>query len=255
MIQSLSFISAHFYDFDWIEMLISKINLFTPVNLIEEILVINQDRTLSSYNKLHQLDPKIKVLEYPKSDTHFNLMGHDHAAVLNKAVIEAKGQYICIFDSDAHPINELWLNKCEIILTKFDAILALDPLKIISTHPCFMLIKRDHIDPSIKFDEGLFDNKIDTGRLVGQQLINAGRQVFFASANRAFNNYWGFIYLNSIYHHKSASYLGADERLTSQIDWKNAYFKNLIKKRQKYEFTTYDFLIYKLINRFYKIFN
>lgn len=254
MINEISIITTHFHDFDWTELLLEKVFNFTDFSKIKEILIINQDRNLESANRLRSYSSKIRVVQYPRSEKHFEVQGHDHAAVLNKAITEVKGKYICIFDSDAHPINRGWIKTCETLFNRYDALLAVAPDKLIETHPCFMFIRKENDPLPISFDDQLFESKADTGRLVGQQLSQNGLRVYLIPPARAFNGYFGYIYLNMIYHHRNASFYGAeDERIKQQFTWKNEYFKKLILKKNLYEFTFYEFVKYKTIGRLYRI--
>lgn len=247
MINNISFVTAHFFDFEWTEMLVNNIINFTDPKKIKEILIINQDRSLESHNRLVDINPKVKVVEFPKSVNHFQVQGHDHAAVLNCAMKKVNGEYVCIFDSDAHPINNSWLLTCEEIFKYYDAILALVPGSAIRTHPCFMMMKNSCINAPISFDEGLFTDNEDTGRLVGKQLLNHGYKIYFAQPNRAFNGLWGSFYLNVIYHHKSASFSGADdERITRQVIWKNKFFKQYVINKHRYELNSFEYFKYKV---------
>jgi len=253
MIQRISFITAHFYDFDWTNLLINNILSYTDHELIKEILIINQDRTDESHQKLENLCKKVRVLEYPKNEEHFRIQGHDHAFVLNQAIKEASGDFICIFDSDAHPINSTWVQKCNEIFVFFDSILALVPGNPISSHPCFMMLKRKCLDAPLSFDENLFTDREDTGRLIGKQLIENGFKVYFASSSKAFGGFWGNLYLDSIYHHKSATFYGAsDKRITEQVVWQNKFFKHFVIGNKRYELTTYEYIKYRFAKKIHK---
>jgi len=235
MLKNISFITAHFYDFAWTELLVKNIRRSTPDSLIREIIIINQDRNKKSQIHLESLDPFVRVVEYPKSEQHFLWTRHDHAAVLNTAVKEAKGDYIFIFDSDAHPMSDQYVKNCEKILENYDAILAEDPTNPNFTHPCFMLIRQRHIQLNLTFDQGLFENCTDTGRLIGKQLLDSGECVFICRETPAFGGKWGSIYLDSIYHHGHGSFKGVnDELLQKQIRWENEYFREYIISHQEY---------------------
>lgn len=250
MITNISFITTHFFDFDWTSLLVQNIVNFTETERIKEILIINQDRSLESHSILKKLDVLVRVVEYPKSEKHFEYRGHDHAMVLNRAIHDVEGDYICIFDSDAHPINYSWLNVCDEIFEFYDAILALEPGSVMLTHPCFMMIKKEALINPIYFDENLFTKKVDTGRLIGKQLIKNNQRVYFASPTRAFNGLWGYFYLNLIYHHKHATFTGAeDTRISKQVTWENNFFKNYVIQKHRYDLTFSNFLKYKIIFR------
>jgi hypothetical protein len=248
-LNEISIITTHFYDFHWIELWIKQIRQYTNPNLIKEILVINQDRNEESRKRLQKLDDDIRVLEYPISKRHFEVTGHDHAAVLNAAILEARSEWIIIFDSDSFPTTSIWVDKCNAILQTYDAIVAQVPDIPTLSHPCFMVLNQDSAHIPLKFDELLFSDKFyDTGRLVGQQIIRSGKNVYFAPPKKAFNGYWGSIYLDSIYHHSSGSFLGGDERLTKQITWQSLYFRKAIFLKNKYSLSNFQLLKFRFFS-------
>lgn len=250
-LDKISFVTTHFYDFEWTSYLIHQIYSNTDINRIYEILIINQDRTNDSRHRLMEICPKANILEFPLSEKHFIKKGHDHAFVLNEAVKNAKGDLVCIFDSDCHPFSSQWLKICDDILRNFDAIVAVDTGKyyrdkLILSHPCFMLLKSDQISLPLRFDEHLFDQNFDTGRLIGQQLMDSGRKVFFACPAKGFEGRYGCIYLDSIYHHEKGSYAGGGERLLRQINWQQEYFKRIILTKHRYSLTILETVHYIL---------
>lgn len=249
-VTDVSFITAHFHDFDWIQCWLDRIIHFTDYDLIREFLVVNQDRNKDSNAKLAQLDRKIRVLEYPRNERLFTKQGHDHAHVLNLALKEAQGKFICVMDSDCHPISSDWLNKCEALLQIFNAIAAVDYYQYrnnstLLTHPCFLLFDREAINFPLFFDEGLFEGNMDTGRLIGKQIEQAGRSVYYAHPKKAFSSHWGFVYLDSIYHHERGSYSGGDERLRRQNDWRQAFFKKIVIKKERYDLSKAESFYYQ----------
>lgn len=247
-IKNVSIIVAHFRDFDWIELLLKKILFHTDMSFVCEILIINQDRCADSCIKLEQLHSLVRVLEYSPSNQHIKVLGHDHPAVLNLAVKEAVGSFICILDSDSHPIRSDWMNCCSKLLEKHDAILARCSASENLTHPCFMVFKRIHVNLPILFDEELFTNGVDTGRLVGRQFVKAGLRVYFADPLTAFSGKWGSVYLGIIYHHGHGSFHLAGPLLKSQVRWKNRYFKQEVIAFKPYEMTFLDKVRYRLIS-------
>ncbi len=250
MIKDISFITTHFFDFDWTENWIDRIKTFTDYDLIREFIIINQDRNAASRKKLARLDPKVRVLEYPKNVQMIDKQGHDHAHVLNLALNEASGEFICILDSDCHPISPNWIQECESILLDNDAITGVDYYKLkkqaeLLSHPCFMLLQQKSLHNHLDFAEGLFNQNIDTGRLIGKQLERAGYKVYYAIPVKAFRSYWGFIYLNSIYHNERGSYAGGDQRLKKQIDWRQNFFKRIVISGKRYDFNKIEYFYYR----------
>lgn len=250
MVTNISFITTHFYDFEWTELLVRNIFRFTDDTLIKEIVIVNQDRTKVSRDRLEKLGRKIRVVEYPRSEEHFKLMGHDHPVVLNRAITEVTGDYVCIFDSDAHPFSDNWMDSCQQIFKYFDAILALHPCSLLLTHPCFMFYRNIEGSLPIAFDQGLFDSGFDTGRLIGLQMTQAGQKVYLAAPQRAFCGVWGYIYLGAIYHHISGSFRGAsDGRLKSQVGFSNRYFRNKVVGEGVYTISYVSKIVWKLIQK------
>jgi hypothetical protein len=231
--RDVTILTAHFKDFSWIELFIEQIRNNTDISRLREILIINQDRCEESRKGLQKLHELVRVLEYPVSEKHFLRQGHDHAAVLNAAVLEGKGRYICILDSDSHPISPDWLDHCGAILKNHDAILARCPDRP-GTHPCFMVVKREHIALPLRFDKNLFEDGSDTGRLIGKQLISAGERVYLAEHVGAFSGMWGSIYLGVVYHHGSGSFHLSGPLLTAQVTWSHRFFRERVLKDRCY---------------------
>jgi hypothetical protein len=243
----LTLITTHFYDFLWIELWVEQICKTTDKSAIREILIIDQDRLEISRKKIQRLEPRIRVLQYPKSEAHFAIMEHDHPAVLNAAVLEAQGKYICIFDSDAHPVSSNWLNKCDHLLRDYDAILAKEISGPNLSHPCFMLFKQEHRQIPLIFDDKTFTEGMDTGRLIASQLKSANQRVYLAEPTPAFSGYWGSIYIESIYHHGQGSFHGGGPRLTAQINWANKYFRKRVINNRTYTLSFFRKIQYRII--------
>lgn len=242
--QTLSLVTTHFFDLEWTRLWVERIRQNVPVERIHELVIINQDRTLSSRKRLEALDPNIRVLEYPRSDAHFRETGHDHAHVLNCVIRDIEGELVCLFDSDAHPISPVWLEKCEQLLKTSDAVLARDTRSPEYSHPCFMLLKREQLAPGLAFDEGLFDRHIDTGRLVGDQLRRADQKIYLAPPRPSFGGKWGSLYLDSIYHHGQGSFKGGEERLRKQLTPQHEFFRQIVIARRRYALSTLELAQY-----------
>lgn len=250
MMNDICFLTAHYHDFDWTKYLISQINNYTDKALIREFLIINQDRTVKSREKIAKFDEKVKILEYPENQKYIVKQGHDHAYVLNLGIKEASGIYLCLFDSDCHPFSNAWLENCAKILRDYDAIAAVDyyqsrKSRITLTHPCFLFLNLTKLTISLSFDQGLFSDNVDTGRLIGQQLEAAGLKVFYSIPQQAFRSYWGFIYIDTIYHNQRGSYkFNKDSRLQNQIDWQQDFFKRIVIKKHRYDFSKLEYLYF-----------
>lgn len=241
----LTLIATHFHDFAWTKLWVRQIRATTDPAAIREILVIDQDRTEPSRRRLLAMDDGITVLQYPRSEPHFAVMGHDHPAVLNASVRAARGAFVCVFDSDAHPLDGTWLGRCAGLMRSFDAVLAAAANGPFTSHPCFMLYRRERSGVPLKFDAGLFTDGVDTGRLVAAQLRDAGQRVYLAEPAPAFGGQWGGIYLDSIYHHGQGSFHGGGPILRRQIRWENDFFRRKIVEERSYSLTRAQALRYR----------
>lgn len=254
-LKDITVITAHFHDFRWTEMLLRQLRATTPADSVREILIIDQDRTPQSCARLTALDPLIRVVQYPKDERLFELLGHDHPAVLNQAIKEAQGEWVCLFDSDAHPVRAGWLSTCDEVLKHYDAILAEDPCRPGLSHPCFMLFQRRHASLPLRFDEDLLEMQSpsgpvaehnDTGRMIRQQLIDAGQRVHLAGPGRAFDGNWGILYLDCVYHHGSGSFKGGNELLTRHLSWEHEFFEKWVLNRGEYKLHGLPRRVYQL---------
>ena len=247
---NISIITTHFYDFDWMRVWAKKIHENTEAWKIKEVLIINQDRCEDSRRLLEEIYQRARIPQYPRNEEQFVHRGHDHAAVLNLAIGEATGEYICLFDSDCHPFSKNWLSICEEILQSHDAIVAFDQFRFLVysmqlSHPCFMVLRSEHVTIPLLFDAGFPQKRYDTGRLIGRQLEEAGNKVFYAKPSGCFRNFYGEIYLDSIYHHGQGSYAGGDDRLSRQIGYRHRFFKNVVVKKGKYNINDFEYLQFK----------
>src|ERR1039458_9882595 len=157
----ISFLTTHFRDIGWLRLWLERVRTHTPKHCISNIVIIDQDRTPASADTIRGLAGPVQVLQFPKSDRHFSLLGHDHPAVLNQAITRCEGDIVCLWDSDAHPISPHWFSLCEQHLRTYDAVLAQDPYHPGLSHPCFMVFSRTARVSSLAFDEGMFDETLD----------------------------------------------------------------------------------------------
>jgi hypothetical protein len=234
---SASFITTHFYDVGWTERLIRQLRMTTPDEAIAEIIVVDQDRTQASAERLSALDRAVRVVQYPKSPRHFEWTRHDHAAVLNHAVTEARGELICLFDSDAHPITAAWWPQVMELLDSYDAVLARERGTDFS-HPCFMVFAASQ-GPGLRFDEDLFtEHPRDTGRMIAQQLLDRRQRVCLLPPEDAFGGRFGSVYLGCIYHHGKGVFAGVDDPLLQrQIGWEHRWYRARVLEDETYDLT------------------
>lgn len=232
-----SFITTHFHDLAWTERLIRQLRNTTPEAAIAEVLVVDQDRTRASAEQLAALDRAVRVVQYPESPRHFEWTRHDHAAVLNRAVAEARGELICLFDSDAHPMNAAWWPRMMALLHSCDAVLARERGTDLS-HPCFMVFAASQ-GTGLRFDQDLFtEQHRDTGRMIGQQLRDRGQRVCLVPPEHAFGGRFGSVYLGCIYHHGKGLFAGVDDPLLQrQIGWENRWYRARVLEDETYQLT------------------
>jgi glycosyltransferase involved in cell wall biosynthesis len=232
-----SFITTHFHDIGWTKRLVGQLRSTTPEDVIEEILVIDQDRTAASTERLARLDSAVRVLQYPRSERHFEWTRHDHAAVLNRAVVEARGELICLFDSDAHPITAEWWPRVMELLGSYDAVVARERGTDLS-HPCFMVFPASQA-AGLRFDEDLFTERMrDTGRLIAAQLEARGLRVCLLPPSAAFGGRFGSLYLGCVYHQEKGVFAGVDDPLLQrQIGWEHRWYRARVLEDETYELT------------------
>ncbi|MGO8764080.1 MAG: hypothetical protein ACLQSR_02970 [Limisphaerales bacterium] len=247
--RDITFVTTSFHDQSWIKLQLRQIRKTTPEEAINSILIIDQDRTIVSRNRLARLDKKSKVFQYERNEACFKVAGHDHPAVLNQIIKQVSSEFCCIFDSDAHPMSKNWFKSCENLLSQYDCILAQDPLYPWVCHPCFMVLRKSHLS-HIDFGELFLDAKFDTGRLVANQLQKVGVRVFLIPFEKAFNGKWGDVYLGSIYHHGNGSFAGGDERLKWQVSLENKSFRDLVIYWRKYREPSKYGIIFRLLRRY-----
>jgi glycosyltransferase involved in cell wall biosynthesis len=234
---SVSFITTHFHDVGWTERLIRQLRATTPHEAIAEILVVDQDRTPASAERLSALDRAVRVVQYPRSSRHFEWTRHDHAAVLNHAVTDARGELICLFDSDAHPISPAWWPRVMELLRSYDAVLARERGTDFS-HPCFMAFAATQ-GPGLRFDQDLFtEQHRDTGRMIARQLRDRGQRVCLLAPEDAFGGRFGSVYLGCIYHHGKGVFAGVDDPLLQrQIGWEHRWYRARVLEDETYDLT------------------
>lgn len=212
MPRSYTLVTAQFGDLYWIKTLLSHVDRYSD-HRVERVVILNQDRYPRP--ELVQLPRVSDVLEFPLDDEQFGLLGHDHPASIDRALahLDFDTSHVMVIDSDCFPIRAGWLDQIA------DVTLAGDPAKWGLTHPCFMVFPVDAI-ANISFSEGLQEVGLDTGRLIGLQLAQAGRRVVVDPATRSFNGFAGWTYLDgAIYHHGSGSFASTSSPwMKAQVD-------------------------------------
>lgn len=207
-------ISCHFGDLFWISHLARSLQDWGDLR-IHDFVVVDQSRESSEV--LSQLPGVSQVLSFDYDEEQISLGGHDHPGSLDKALAtwHFTTSHVIIFDSDAFPIMDGWLDDLS------DVVLAeLPDSGGELSHPCFMVFPVEAI-PKISFSEGFLDRhdhltrfRFDTGRMVAKQLRSEGYTVVMSEAERGFNGFRGDLYLaGKVYHHGHASHTAAPMHL------------------------------------------
>jgi Glycosyl transferase family 2 len=206
-------LTTHFGETDWVELLLDRVRRIFPELGDERIFVIDQDRTDTSAARLRERLGPVQILSFPRSPAHVEATGHDHAHALNLGVRAIDSDYLMVFDSDAHPVSAAARALLAERIAKADAVLAAFDADGERTHPCFMLFGPAVDRGRIHFDANLFDEFVDTGRLIHGQIRALGLDADLLRPSPAFAGYWGTLYLDGqIYHHGSGSFASSDDR-------------------------------------------
>jgi len=234
-VENVSFLTAQFGAFEWVEHWASQVRRTVPAGIVAEMVVINQDRTEESREELKRRIPGVRVLEYPRDEAMFQALGHDHPTSLNRALQDVRGDWVCIMDSDAHPTRVAWFERVCDLLDTHDAVLAQDSGNPGLSHPCFMFMRAAHGREGLRFDAGIPGPGADTGRLVGKQLVANGHKVYLARSRGMFGGMWGDLYLESIYHHGHGSFQFAGSRLQQQVTWRDKFYRDRVLHKRRYQ--------------------
>jgi hypothetical protein len=217
--------------------------------VIPHLLIVDQDRDGDS-EWLLSLPRVDRAVVYPEVSEEFELYGHDHPSSLNRACREPiQTTHVIVMDSDCFPMNPRWLDELSASLDKSDCVLAGNGVPGV-TLPCFMVMPIEALQ-SIDFSEGSRLG-MDTGRLVGLQLLKAGFSITILDPERTFSGRRGVTYLNNcIIHVGSASFASStDSRLLGQA---NPGLDKIVRKRivqDLYFFSKLDLLqmdLYRLL--------
>src|SRR5207248_6470701 len=158
----------------WVELLLARARPAFPRLRNADVYVIDQDRTELSAARLRALLGDVNVLRYPRSESHFETTGHDHAHVLNLAVRDIEADVLVLFDSDAHPVRPHVGARIAELLAEFDAILAGNAREGTFSHPSFMVFGPRVNRDCLFFDADQLERRVDTGRKIYEQLCETG---------------------------------------------------------------------------------
>lgn len=246
-------LTAHFGDLNWTHHLVKKIYIEKKLSKHEiSLTVINQDRTLSSLNEIKSWG-SIDVVDVRKNDFFINATGHDHAWALDNEWSKIEGDILILFDCDAHPMNDHWIDWIIDKLKTFGAILAEDHLRQGKPHPCFMAMNREVADSGVSFSDGVIEEKEDTGRRILEQLNSQGVKSLLLPPKRRFCKIAGITYDKWLYHHGSGTFHASkDSRLLNQVHHWDAKIKNIVLNEGRYDFSLLEKAMYKIGNFFSK---
>ncbi len=245
----ISFITTHFAEFAWTELCVQKIRQNTDAATILEFLIVDQDRTTESKSRLLDLDPSREGVTIPEErETICSYWARPCCRTRGQSYMKHVASTSASSILMRTPSLQGGQSICEERLKDYDAIVAQDPLRPSSSHPCFMLLRQEQVGLSLAFDDLLFEEQCDTGRRIYHQLRNRGVRVFLAPAVRAFGGRYGYCYLDTIYHHAHGSFHKAGERFTTQINFKDGFFRNIVLNQQRYHLSPSEKLVYHLAN-------
>ncbi len=197
-------VTCHFGDLFWVSHMVQQVDRWSD-GRVASVVVIDQNR--SDRAVLESLPRVTQVLEFEPSAEVLEHKAHDHHVSLNRALrtVEFTTSHVLVLDSDCFPVHPSWLDRLDNIT------LAASGDYAGMTHPCLMAFPISAI-PVVDFAEGWREFGVDTGRLVGVQLIRAGERVTLArwGRRRAFANTRGHWFLDrSVYHHGGASWVSS----------------------------------------------
>jgi hypothetical protein len=164
--------------------------LSSPSDIIEVHLT---DQMMSGFGEsfpplLLAKNPLHKVSIHPVEPSSPNHSSIHHGNSINFLLREIRfsSSHVILTDSDCFPINNSWLEKLQNLLQTNDAVCALENDSKSLTHPCFMVLPVDVLQ---KLDFLRFTREywIDTGRLIGIQLIELGFKVRFLEPKKVFS--------------------------------------------------------------------
>lgn len=206
-------VTCHFGDLFWVSHTLTRLDRMSDHRLAAVVVVDQSRRDGAALARLPRVST---VLEFEPNAECVAVLGHDHPVALNRALSEFAftTSHVIVLDSDCFPTDPSWLDRLD------DVTLAAGPEYLGMTHPCFMAFPVRTI-PVLDFFEGVTRFGIDTGRLVGLQMLRAGEELTVLRPGRPapFGGTRGQHYLDgTIYHHGSASFVySPDQRVRRQV--------------------------------------
>src|SRR5690606_456619 len=116
---AFTLISAHFGDLFWIEHLMAQV---ASERAIERVVLIDQDRSAETAQRLASLPVDPEVVSFPKVDEQIAMAGHDHPASLDQCIkLDFATSHVIVLDSDCFPVSSNWLDRVRLALVDHDA--------------------------------------------------------------------------------------------------------------------------------------
>jgi hypothetical protein len=211
-VESVTIVTFHFGSQFWVRNLIAHLDEFCD-SRVKAFVIVDQSR--SSLAELQALPGVSRVLQFPVDDEEVRRRGHDHASAIQRVLEEDfTTSHVLLMDSDCFPVRDGWLAMMPSVC------LAGDPAAGGLTHPCFNLLPTDVL-PRLDYRRGMDSLGLDTGRLIGLQLVELGYSPTIVKPRQTpFRGRRGSLYLDgAMYHHGSGSFVtSSSQKLSRQID-------------------------------------
>jgi len=240
---NFTLISCHFGDDFWINHTLKSYLVDYPSNSIVEVLISDQQKSGLGDNfpaltlRLDYQVPIEIVSVEPNTIMHASF---HHGKALNELISKKplNSSHVIITDSDCFPIRREWSMLLQALLSEYDAICSLEEQSSFITHPCFLVIPSMYLDrlDFLKNSKVHEDFWVDTGRLIGIQLLDLGLKVKFLRPEKVFQDFSSELFYleKSIVHVGSASFRGRreanDQRTGSRQDMKFHFSRRLAER-------------------------
>jgi hypothetical protein len=222
-------------------MMLDRFSIFSSSSEIKEVHLT--DQSASGFGEIYPplvLKPSLfrDIVVHKVNPSHPNHSSIHHGSSINFLIhnVDFSTSHVILTDSDCFPVNSLWSDNLQFLLQTYDAVCALEDNSSFLTHPCFMVIPAEMIN-KLDFLKHTQEYWIDTGRLVGLQLIELGYKVYFLQPKKVFPFASSSRYYldQSFVHIGSSSFRGI--KLTNDLtfgllsDAKFAISRNIAEKR------------------------
>lgn len=239
---TLTLVSCHFGDHFWINTAVSKYLETDINNLIKKILISDQQTSGSGQifpplNLLANTEIPIEIIQTKFNNSNHASFQHGYAIMTLLKSGKINTTHVLLTDSDCFPVNAIWNDEIKNTLGSYNAVCALQDNSSCLTHPCFMILPTTSL-PYLDFMRNMtidHDFWVDTGRLIGLDLLNLGLKVKFLKPIRLFRNKsQEMFYQNrSILHIGSASFRerteANDQRNGSRLDMRFLFSRYMVE--------------------------